>query len=113
MSQVTIAALYKFVALPDYEQMQAPLLAKCQSLALKGTLLLAHEGVNGTVAGTEKAIAELLDYLRSDPRLADIEHKESLIFAYLGLLKYLNRINCLSNVTGARKDHSSGVIYKF
>jgi anhydro-N-acetylmuramic acid kinase len=47
------------------------------------------------------------------PEKEIIEHKESIIFAYLGLLKYLNRINCLSNVTGANKDHSSGIIYKF
>jgi len=47
------------------------------------------------------------------PKKEIIEHKESLVFAYLGLLRYLNKINCLSNVTGANKDHSSGFIYKF
>lgn len=47
------------------------------------------------------------------PKKDIIEHKESLIFAYLGFLKYYNKINCLSNVTGARKDHSSGFVYKF
>ena len=47
------------------------------------------------------------------PKKDIIEHKESLIFAYLGFLKYYNKINCLSNVKGARKDHSSGFVYKF
>lgn len=77
MSQFVIAALYKFVALPDFTTLQAPLLAECDRLGVKGTLLLAHEGINGTVAGTRQAIDGLLAYLRQDARLEDIEHKES------------------------------------
>jgi len=72
-----VAALYKFVALPDYQQLREPLLAKCQSLGIKGTLLLAAEGINGTVAGSREGIDGLLEYLAADPRLADLEHKES------------------------------------
>jgi len=49
----------------------------CEMLGIKGTLLLAYEGINGTVAGTDKAIAELLNFLRKDPRLTQLEHKES------------------------------------
>ncbi|MGI9288963.1 MAG: rhodanese-related sulfurtransferase [Pseudomonadales bacterium] len=77
MSNIVVCALYKFAPLLDYATMQQPLLHKCQQENLKGTILLAAEGINGTVAGTRHAIDNLLDYLKSDPRLAGIEHKES------------------------------------
>lgn len=77
MSQIVIAALYKFVALPDFQALRDPLLEFCRSRQIRGTLLLAHEGVNGTVSGTRAAIDQLLGYLKADPRLADLEHKES------------------------------------
>ena len=72
-----VAALYHFTRLADYEQLKAPLQDMCDLLSIKGTLLLAYEGINGTVAGTDKAIADLLEYLRADPRLAGLEYKES------------------------------------
>ena len=72
-----VAALYHFTRLADYQQLKAPLQDMCDLLEVKGTLLLAYEGINGTVAGTDKAIAALLEYLRADPRLAELEHKES------------------------------------
>ncbi|MBU2884699.1 rhodanese-related sulfurtransferase [Gilvimarinus agarilyticus] len=78
MSQIVVAAMYKFVELPDYQAMREPLLAACDRFGIKGTLLLAAEGINGTVSGTREGIDQLLDYLHSDERLADIEHKESL-----------------------------------
>ncbi|MFZ9034855.1 MAG: rhodanese-related sulfurtransferase [Francisellaceae bacterium] len=77
MKKYTVCAMYKFVTLKNYEQMKAPLLAVMQRNGIRGTLLLAHEGINGTVAGTDEAIAALLQYLKSDERLADIDHKES------------------------------------
>lgn len=82
MSQVAphkylTAALYKFVSLPDYKEMQAPLQAECERNNIKGTLLLAEEGINGTIAGLPDDIHNVLNYLRQDPRLADLEHKES------------------------------------
>ena len=77
MSQIVIAALYKFVGLPDFRELQQPLLDFCQKHDIKGTLLLAHEGINGTVSGTRDAINALLIYLKKDPRLAGLEHKES------------------------------------
>ncbi|MFT7288225.1 MAG: UPF0176 protein [Halieaceae bacterium] len=73
-----VAALYKFVALPDYRKLREPLLEHCRRQGLRGTLLLAEEGINGTIAGTRAAVDSALAYLRSDPRLADFEHKESL-----------------------------------
>ena len=73
-----VAALYKFVALPDYHELREPLLDACISAGAKGTLLLAEEGINGTIAGSRETIDSVLAYLKSDSRLADIDHKESL-----------------------------------
>ena len=76
--QYIVAAMYKFVRLPDYETMQPKLLAFCREQNIKGTLLLAEEGLNGTVAGSRAAIEALLLYLKSDERLNGLEYKESL-----------------------------------
>ena len=70
-------ALYKFVELPDHAALQAPLLAACLAHGIKGTLLLAPEGINGTIAGLPDGVHAVLDFLRSDPRFAALEHKES------------------------------------
>ncbi len=76
MSHVVVA-LYKFVNLDDYRALREPLLEHCRALGLKGSLLLAHEGINGTVAGDRSGIDGLLAWLRRDPRLADLDWKES------------------------------------
>ena len=78
MSDVVVAALYKFVALEDFHELREPLLDACLAAGARGTLLLAHEGINGTIASSREGIDEVLAYLRSDPRLQDLEHKESL-----------------------------------
>ena len=52
MSNIVVAALYKFVSLEDVEALRLPLLEICQLNKIKGTLLLAREGINGTIAGT-------------------------------------------------------------
>ena len=77
MSQFVIAALYKFVTLNDYESLKPGLLKKCQDLDIKGTLLLAQEGINGTISGSRQGIDQILDHLRSDARLSNLVHKES------------------------------------
>lgn len=77
MAEYLVAALYKFVHLPDFRKMREPLLAQCEAQEVKGTLLLAEEGINGTIAGTEAGIRSVLAYLHADPRLADLVHKES------------------------------------
>jgi len=77
MEPVIVAALYKFVTLEDYPALREPLLDACLAAGTRGTLLLAREGINGTIAGSRSAIDSVLAYLRSDPRLADLEHKES------------------------------------
>lgn len=71
------AALYKFVEMPDFAALQAPLLDCCESHGVKGTFLLASEGINGTIAGTPEGVQAVLGFLRSDPRLAKLEHKEA------------------------------------
>lgn len=77
MNSIVVAALYRFVSLPDYQELREPLLDKCLAEGITGTLLLAVEGINGTVAGTREGIDNLLLYLRSDPRFDAIDHKES------------------------------------
>lgn len=64
-ANITVAALYRFVRLEDYAELRLPLLQRMEALGIMGTLLLACEGINGTVAGTQRAIEELLDFLRT------------------------------------------------
>jgi predicted sulfurtransferase len=66
---VTVASFYKFVALPDCPQWQQRLQAQCDGAGLRGTILLAQEGMNATVAGDRAAIDALLATLRSDHSL--------------------------------------------
>jgi len=72
-----VAALYFFTKLDNFQALQKPLLDRMLALDVKGTLLLAHEGINGTVAGTQNSIDELLNWIRSDARLALIDAKFS------------------------------------
>lgn len=73
----TVSTFYKFVDLPDFEAMRDPLLQFCNSHDLRGSILLADEGINATVAGTQAGIDALLAHLRSDTRLADLQDKQS------------------------------------
>lgn len=74
---LVVAALYKFAELDDYAKMREPLLALCNEQGICGTLLLAPEGINGTIAGTREGVDAVLAYLHADPRFAALEHKES------------------------------------
>ena len=76
--QVYILALYKFAHLEDLEAMRLALLDFCGSRNIRGTILLAEEGINGTVAGSDIAINELAAEFDSDPRLRGMERKISL-----------------------------------
>ena len=73
-----VAALYHFTRFPDPAALRAPLLEVCNAHGTGGTLLLAQEGVNGTIAGTRAGIDAVLAHLRALPGCADLEHKESL-----------------------------------
>jgi len=77
MTDFLVAALYQFVRLPHYRDLQAPLLDLCEKGGVKGTLLLAEEGINGTVAGPEDGIRALLAHLHADENFAGLVHKES------------------------------------
>ena len=72
-----IAAFYQFAQLDDFTEMREALLKRCEGLGLLGSILLAREGINGTVAGPGPAIDGLLEYLRADPRLAQLQDKRS------------------------------------
>jgi UPF0176 protein len=72
-----VAALYRFCRLERFGELRAPLAAFCCGRGIRGTLLLAGEGINGTVAGTEAAIAELIAWLTSQPELTGLEVKYS------------------------------------
>ena len=73
---VNISA-YKFVTLDDTAEMRPRFLQKCTDLGLKGTILLAPEGINMFLAGSREAIDGYMDWMHADPRLADIVAKES------------------------------------
>jgi UPF0176 protein len=76
MTQVVVT-FYKFVRLPDFAEKRDSLLSHCEVQGIRGTILLAAEGINGTIAGSREAIESVLAFLRSDPRLVDLEQKES------------------------------------
>lgn len=75
---IVAASFYKFVELPDYAARRGPLLAHCEAVGVKGTILLAAEGINGTIAGTRSSVQAVLQLLRADARLRDLEHKEAV-----------------------------------
>lgn len=74
---VIVCALYKFVSLEDFETIRQPLLDVMLDNEVKGTLLLAEEGINGTIAGSREAIDTVLSWIKSDSRLAQLDTKES------------------------------------
>lgn len=74
---IVVCALYKFTALPDYRERREPLFDEMERLGVKGTLLLAPEGINGTIAGTRSAIDGLLRYLMAQQPFAALDYKES------------------------------------
>ncbi|MEI6429746.1 MAG: rhodanese-related sulfurtransferase [Pseudanabaena sp. ELA607] len=76
-NQFVVATFYHFAELEDYKAMRSPITDFCNSHELKGVILLASEGINSTIAGSRTGIDALLSYLRSDPRLQDLEHKET------------------------------------
>jgi len=78
MPQIVVCALYKFVTLENYQALRQPIHNVMEKNHVRGTLLLANEGINGTIAGSRHAIDTVITWLKSDPRLAELECKESI-----------------------------------
>ena len=74
---IVVAALYKFAPLDDFAGFQAPLQAACDAAEVYGTILLAHEGINGTIAGTRGGVDAVLAHIRQMPGCDELEVKES------------------------------------
>jgi UPF0176 protein len=77
VAETSVAALYGFAPLPDCAALVAPLAALCRAQHVKGTLLLAREGINGTIAGSAAGVAVVLDAIRAIPGLDGLEIKFS------------------------------------
>jgi len=77
LQNYVVCALYKFTRLNNYESIQAPLLGLMLSHRVRGTLLLATEGINGTISGSRNDIDRVLDWLREIPELCNLDCKES------------------------------------
>ncbi|MEI6543779.1 MAG: rhodanese-related sulfurtransferase [Methylococcales bacterium] len=77
MTPIVVCALYKFVTLENFQSLRQPLHDVMETNQVRGTLLLANEGINGTIAGNRTGIDKVLTWLRTDNRLADIDTKES------------------------------------
>lgn len=74
---IAVAALYRFTFFPDPEALKAPLLAVCEGAGVRGTLLLAREGINGTIAGAPEALDAVLAHIRALPGCAELDVKFS------------------------------------
>jgi len=74
---ITVAALYKFTRFDDPQALRSPLLEACSAHAIKGTLLLASEGINGTIAGDAEGLAVVIDHIRALPGCDDMDVKYS------------------------------------
>lgn len=80
--KIVVAALYKFVKLANYRELRDQLLDLCQKNDIRGTLLLAPEGLNGTIAGTRDAIDHLQTFLKNKGLFEGLEYKESSVDYY-------------------------------
>jgi UPF0176 protein len=83
-----VAAFYQFTALPDFRELREPLRAICADLKLKGSLLLAHEGINGTLAGSVEAVAVLVAELQSGALFGGRLDNLELKFSYASAMPF-------------------------
>ncbi len=80
-ARTTVVTFYKFVDLPDFLECKAPLEEVCIANDIKGTVLLAEEGINATLAGPQAGIEAVLRFLKADPRLLNLTYKTSYVDA--------------------------------
>ncbi|OZA21601.1 MAG: hypothetical protein B7X90_00830 [Novosphingobium sp. 17-62-19] len=74
---ITVAALYRFAVVADPAALRDALDTVCRAQKIKGTLLVAREGINGTIAGTSGGIAQVVDFIRAQPDCAEVDVKYS------------------------------------
>ena len=74
---IVISAFYKFVGLPDYRRLRAEVLSRVEAAEMTGSILLAPEGINGTIAGSRTGTDQFFSWLRTDARFVDLDIKES------------------------------------
>jgi UPF0176 protein len=77
VTQTVIASFYKFVPLADFESLREPMLAQMHQIQIKGTIILASEGINGGFAGTREQMDAFYQYMRHDARFSDLNFKET------------------------------------
>lgn len=77
MKEIVIASFYKFIPLADFETMREPILEKMRESGIKGTIILAHEGVNGGFAGTREQMDVFYQFMNSDLRFDTLKFKET------------------------------------
>ena len=77
MTKIIVATFYHFTSLEDPTSLRGPLLATLSSHGVRGTVLLAPEGINGTLSGSRMDIDAALNTLRAFPAFTPLEHKES------------------------------------
>jgi UPF0176 protein len=108
------AAFYKFVDLADFADRKTPLLAVCEAHHVKGLILLAREGINSTIAGAPDDVHAVLAYLRQDPLLADLQHKESFAdkAPFYRMKVRLKKEIVTMNVPGISPIHMAGTYVK-
>lgn len=114
MSKLVVAALYHFVRLDNYQELRQPLLKLMLRNQVKGTILLASEGINGTIAGSRNSIDSLLDWIRQDDRLRELHCKFSYddeIPFYRSRVKLKKEIVTMG-VDGIDPRHSVGTYVK-
>ncbi|MCU6455418.1 rhodanese-related sulfurtransferase [Sphingomonas sp. A2-49] len=77
MPPIRVCALYRFTPFDDPAALREPLLAACEAAGVRGTLLLAHEGINGTIAGSATGVDAVLTHIRALPGCATLDVKDS------------------------------------
>src|SRR3989338_2748440 len=78
MKEIYILLFYKFIEIDSPEKLAKEQLELCKSTGLKGRILIAKEGINGSVSGTKEQIDKYIEAMRNDPRFSDMIFKEAL-----------------------------------